>query len=167
MSDDNISIPSSNESFTFSIPSSTENSTWQVKDDSETNNDNYTLKSDESIKVDVDSSLDLGGSTMFTGTSGTISVQPDPEKREELQELAETQRQKLGELRDQIINYIASNDLARGDVEQWKRDLETIDDYRDQISGDRGLTFPGFIDQGSVLDPSQLDELNEIYDRWR
>lgn len=151
----------------FSIPSSSESITWQVKDEAGVDDADYTLKTDGSISVDFG---DDNSSTTYIDVgenAGTISVQPDPEKQQELQELAETQKEKLEELRDRIIDYIASNDLARGDIEQWKRDLETIDDYRDQISRDRGLTFPGFIDSNSVLDPSQLDELNEIYDRWR
>lgn len=118
-------------STTFSIPTQTDNVEWKIQDGDDDTNNQYTLKTDSDIQIDV------GNNSGITtdGSMGTISLEPDPEKMEELEELSETQSEKLNELRDQIIDYIASNDLARGDIEQWKRDLATIDDYRRQVDG--------------------------------
>lgn len=131
---------------------------WEFKDTNQT-----TIKKDVGIgNTEPDYHLDIDN-------GGVVDVSIDEEKAEKLEELRETQSEKLERLRDHIINYLADNDVCRSDVEQWKRDLEKIDKHRDQLeksSGSHFITFPDTFNENNILGPEDLEKLNDIYDRW-
>lgn len=156
---------------------------YEIKTDVNVDNDELYIIDDAKTKVSTTS-------TQFEDcwkTEGTISVDPDPsdnlkiesngyqigpdpEKQEKLQEVGQKQLSKLDELKDTIINYISRNEMTRRETEEWKSDLDLIEGLertlKNALDGDHTLIYSGAVDEDAILDPSQLDTLNDIYRRW-
>lgn len=87
---------------------------------------------------------------------------PDEKK---LQKAAEAQLEKVESLQETLINYLADNDVETSEKVRWKSDFDEVQKYRDQLPNLDSQTFP-HVTKNSILDPSDLKRLNEIYKRW-
>lgn len=122
-----------------------------------------------STTIKTDSNISTGSTTPSFQLDVDGSLTVDEEKLEELKELRQDQFKKLDKLRDHIIDYLAANEISSSGVRRWKRDLEEIEEYRDQLnvsSDHRYIVFPNTLNEDDILGPEDLEKLNEIYDRW-
>lgn len=107
-----------------------------------------------------------------SATPGSITIGPNQESVQKLEALAREQLEKIDRLRDLIIDYISENEVSRQDKIRWKSDLDKIEDFKRRLknglSGQNSSMFIGeLIGEEDILDPGELDDLNEIYRRWK
>lgn len=136
-----------------------------------------TTTGDSSQKIKTTSISDGSGGNVSIGgnmSSQSIKIGPNEESIQKFKKLAREQLEKLGRLRDLIIDYLSENEVNREDKIQWKSDLDKIEEFKRRLKN--GLSaenstsmFLGgdLIGKEEVLEPSELDELNEIYRRWK
>ncbi len=145
------------------MSSNNKNKKWTFSDSGSVNVGSSTKK----IKTSPNISTGSTTPSFQLDVDGSLTV--DEEKLEELKELRQDQFKKLDKLRDHIIDYLAANEISSSGVRRWKRDLEEIEEYRDQLnvsSDHRYIVFPNTLNEDDILGPEDLEKLNEIYDRW-
>lgn len=143
---------------------------------------NLKIDSDEKLKVDcdkddqdlhtikTDGNVSIGSTTpdYKLDTQGYIKVggnSYDEEKQKELQKLSEKQFEKVKKLKDHIIEYLSENNIGYSQTKQWKSDLEKINEMKRHLEKDEELIV--FAPKNAnILDPEEMEELNEIYERW-
>ena len=140
-----------------------------VSNDSDSNWDIYELDGDVSISTSTsDNDFNVKGSIQVDDT-GTVSYnQPDPEKIEKRKKVSKNQLNKVQRLIDSIIESIAQSDLSREMVERCKSDLRVIREMERMLKNgvDKAETFDWNWNSKAILDPDQLETLNEIHRRW-
>lgn len=128
----------------------------------------YTTDSTTGNSIQVDDSYKLDGSiSISTGSNTTINpntISGQFPNEEKLQEIAEMQLEKLEELQEVLIDYLADNDIDTAEKMRWKSDFDKIQEYRDQLPN-VNVSIP-YVTENSILDPSDLEQLNDIYKRW-
>lgn len=127
-------------------------------------------------KLNIDDTFDVDDSFEIHTSSSTDEIQIDPNfasgsisfdrlDPEKLEELRKTQLQKIKRLQDLMIEYLAENEIGPTEKSRWKSDFDKIQRHRDRLS-DSGTRLWGGVGDNSVLDPSDLEQLNEIYKDW-
>lgn len=155
------------ESLTYDIGSTSADSNdlddlWKITTTGDTT---QKIKTTSGGAADVDIS---GGNV----SSGSIKIGPNQESIQKLESLAREQLKKIDRLRDLIIDYLSENEISRQGKVQWKTDLDKIEELKRRLknglSGENSSMFIGgeIIGKEDILDPSELDDLNEIYCRW-
>jgi len=131
-----------------------------------------TTTGDTTQKIKTTSGGNSGVSIGSATPGGSITIGANQESVQKLEALAKEQLEKIDRLRDLIIDYISENEVSRQDKIRWKSDLDTIEDFKRRLknglSGQNSSMFIGeLIGEEDILDPGELDDLNEIYRRWK
>jgi len=146
-------------------------SSWKPSDGEWTITDGA---SNSQIKVDSDDSdqVTFVGSGGNIGPSYQINIGYSEEEMEELREIANDQIEKLQDLKDHLIHYISQNQLDRSETREWKSDFDFVNGHAESVRRFKDFEIEnpysmGISDKDELLDPDDMDEMNEIYKRWK
>lgn len=129
-------------------------------------NSSTTIKQNQ---ISTGGSISIGSGNI--SSTGRVQIGPDEEKMEKLRDIAKKQLEKIDQLRDILIDWIIVKTPSREKKIQWKRDLDQIAEYKrnleDALSENSGVFWGDeVIREDQILDPLQLDKINDIYRRW-
>lgn len=104
----------------------------------------------DKLKIDADSSISWDVSYL-DGNSLMPEEQYD-------KELVAEQYEKLEQLKDAMVHQLGRHRHSPGEIEEWRRDMETIKEHDENSAN--------FFTPRKPIPPEALDELNEIYEKW-
>lgn len=141
------------------VTNDSDSKTWEFED------------SDGNISISTSSpnnKLNIDGSIQVDNT-GTVSYGLDKEKIEKRKKVSKVQLKKVKKLIDLIIDNVSqSNSLSRSEIEECKSDLKKIREMERDLEWSIDNSTASWIGNSKpVLEPDQLQELNDLYDKWK
>lgn len=104
--------------------------------------------------------------------SYSIEIGLDEEKIKKMIETGEEQIRKIEKLRNFMIDYLQDNDIKLSDKDEWRIDFDKVTKHKLEINKaiqkerSEKITLTGAGISKALLDPSEMDEINEIFNRW-